>query len=47
MADATLKEVAEFFGYTNLAEFRVHWAKLTPGDKAQIRTGLGNGTLNY
>jgi hypothetical protein len=48
MAEATLKEVREFFGMS-LPEFRAEWTQggLTADDKAQIRAGLADGTLSY
>lgn len=49
MADATLKAVAEFFrgeGET-LKAFSTEWAALTPDDKAQLKAGIGDGTLTY
>lgn len=44
---ATLPAIMRYFGYDNAAQFRADWAKLTPGDKAQIKDGLTDGTLNY
>lgn len=49
MADATLKQVADFFkmpGKT-LKEFSAEWARLTGDDKAQLKAGIGDGTLTY
>jgi hypothetical protein len=43
---ATLKEIAQFFGMAS-AEFRQELPKLTPADKMQLATGIGDGTLNY
>lgn len=43
---ATLKEVRDFFGMdgkTMVAE----WRKLTDADKADLRRGVGDGTLTY
>jgi hypothetical protein len=49
MVDATLKQVADFFrkaGET-LKEFSNEWTKLTSDDKAQLKAGIGDGTLTY
>lgn len=48
MAEATLKQVREFFGM-DLKTFREEWTQggLTDADKAAIRQGIGDGTLNY
>lgn len=47
MAAATLKVIAEFFGFANLTQFRNEWAALDDASKDQLKTGLGDGTLNY
>lgn len=55
MADATLAQVAEFMGYKNgaenpsdsLAQFRKDWATMSDTDKAQLKAGIGDGTLTY
>lgn len=52
MADATMAEVWRYFadGDTKsfpLGKFREEWAELTDTDKAQLRAGVGNGTLTY
>lgn len=46
MADATLKEVREYFGMTT-PEFRAEWVPLPDSDKAELKAGIGNGTLSY
>lgn len=49
MAIATIKQIADFFrleGET-LSDFSAQWKALPDEDKAQLREGLGNGTLNY
>lgn len=46
MADVTLKQIMEFFGM-NAAQFNKNWKELTPQDKAQIKAGIGNGSLTY
>lgn len=47
MPDATMKQVSEFFEYSSLSEFRKDWLALTDQDRAQIKAGLGDGSLNY
>lgn len=53
MSEATLKQVREFFDTPArpmaLADFRKEWQNggLTEQDKAEIRAGIGDGTLNY
>jgi hypothetical protein len=47
MADATLKQVIEFFGINPLSQFSKEWKELTPEDQAQIKAGIGDGTLTY
>lgn len=49
MAEGSIKAVAEFFrqpGET-LADFSKQWKQLSEADKAQLRTGIGDGSLNY
>ena len=46
MVEATLLVVRNFFGMS-MAEFKAEWPKLTTEDKAQIRKGLTDGSLNY
>lgn len=48
MSEATLKDVREFFGMT-VGQFRDVWTKqgLTDKDKAEIRQGIGDGTMTY
>ena len=49
MAEATLKQIADFFrkeGET-LSQFAAEWKALPEEDKAQLREGIGNGTLTY
>lgn len=33
-------------GY-KMTEFRAHWAELSAEDKAQLKAGIEDGTLNY
>lgn len=46
---ATLKEVATFFRKEgeSLTAFSKEWQALSDADKAQIREGIGNGSLTY
>jgi hypothetical protein len=49
MATATLKVIADYFklpGET-LKDFRDQWERLSDKDKADLKNGLGDGTLNY
>lgn len=41
-----MKDVMEYFDMT-VAEFRREWAKMTPSDKEQLKTGIQSGTLTY
>ncbi len=43
---AKLTEIMKFFGMT-ASTFQRQWSKLTDTDKAQIRQGIGNGTMTY
>lgn len=47
MADATLKQVKDFFGEENTAKFAAEWRQLSEQDKADLRAGIGNGTFTY
>ena len=49
MAEATLKQVAEFFRKDgeSLTDFSKQWSALSESDKAQIKAGLGDGSLTY
>lgn len=44
---ASPKEIKEFFGYAKLTDFSTDWKGLDDVSKAQIRVGIGNGTLTY
>jgi hypothetical protein len=49
MAEATLKQVAEFFrqpGET-LSKFAEEWKALSDTDKEQIKQGIGDGSFSY
>jgi len=46
MADATIKQVTDFFGM-KLAEFRDEWQQLSDDERQQIRQGIGDGSLTY
>lgn len=43
---ASLKQIAEFFGGT-LSAFSTDWKALDETSKAQIRDGIGDGSLTY
>lgn len=43
---ATLKDVMAYFNMTP-AEFTPDWRKMTADDKAQLRQGIGDGSLTY
>lgn len=52
MAAATIKAVRDFFNEgsvrpMSVKEFSTEWNQLTEDEKEQIKTGIGNGTLNY
>lgn len=42
-----LTKIREFFGYPNIAAFGKDWRNLTDEDKAQIKHGIEDGSLNY
>lgn len=43
---ATLKEVRDYLEAPSKG-FATEWKALTDEDRAQIRAGIGNGTLTY
>lgn len=45
--DATISQVKNFFGEDNTAKFAKEWRDLTDTDKAQIKAGIGDGSLTY
>lgn len=47
MPDATLGQVKDFFGYPTLSAFSADWKQLPEKDRAQLRAGIGDGSLNY
>jgi hypothetical protein len=51
MADkvATILDVKKYFGYGTgeAAQFRQEWDALSDKDKADLKNGIGNGTLTY
>lgn len=47
MAEASLKEIKDFFGYESLSAFSKDWKILPETDRKDIREGLSNGTLTY
>lgn len=44
--EASLTEMRMYFGMTT-KEFATEWRQLTAEDKADLKKGIGNGTLNY
>lgn len=46
MAEATLKEIREFFGM-DVKTFRQEWTALSDKDKKEIREGMSNGSMTY
>lgn len=52
MADANMSDIFKYFSdnktnsYT-MSDFRADWAKLTDQDKADLKQGLSDGSLNY
>lgn len=46
MAEATLTEMRTYFGMTT-KEFATEWRQLSDKDKADLKKGIGDGTLNY
>lgn len=52
MAAATIKDVSDYFktgdpDRDKLGNFKNEWTALTDKDKAEIKQGLGDGTLTY
>lgn len=47
MAEISLTDIKNFFGYKNLALFSADWKKLSLTEREQIRGGIGDGTYNY
>lgn len=49
MPDATIGDVCKFFEYPegDMKSFRTDWASLTDQDKADLKKGIGDGTLDY
>jgi hypothetical protein len=46
MPDANIKEIMSYFGMS-ASEFSREWKALSDSDKAQLKTGIGNGTHTY
>lgn len=46
MAEATLKDIREFFGM-DVKTFRQEWTTLSDSDKADIRKGMSDGSMTY
>lgn len=49
MADTkgTMLDVKNYFGYSNIAEFKRDWTSLSDEDKDQLKAGIANGSLTY
>lgn len=47
MAEVSLAQIKEFFGYPNLTAFAADWKLVPNEDRAQIKAGLSDGTLSY
>lgn len=50
MAEVTIKAIKEFFGMRpgdTLKSFTEEWKALTDKDKAEIKEGIGNGSMTY
>lgn len=54
MADASIKQIADFFlgdasgkRVGSLTEFSAEWKALDDESKAQIKSGIGEGTMTY
>jgi hypothetical protein len=41
--EATIMDVKNYFGYSNAAEFRQEWSKLTDQDRKDLKIGIGKG----
>ena len=46
MAASEMIAVRDYFGM-NSTEFVAEWRKLSNKDKADLKSGIGNGSLNY
>lgn len=49
MAGTGIAAVWQYFKdtYPNMAAFKADWERLTEQDKADLRTGISDGTLTY
>jgi len=47
MADAKPVDVKNYFGYPDTTTFMRDWKSLTDKDKADLKKGIGDGSLNY
>lgn len=49
MAAASLKETADYLRFPGetLSQFSTEWKRLSEAERAEIREGIGNGTLTY
>jgi hypothetical protein len=46
MAEASVKDVKDYFGMSS-KEMMTEWKALDDKSKAEIKAGIGNGTLTY
>lgn len=44
--DATLKDIRDYFGLT-VSEMTQAWKAMTDKDKTDLKSGIGNGSLDY
>ncbi len=46
---ASIADVWRYFkdGYPSMASFKADWEKLSDTDKADLKKGVGDGTLTY
>jgi hypothetical protein len=47
MANATIKQVMEYFGFTSAGKFMQEWKLFSPADQEQLKAGIGDGSLTY
>lgn len=44
--NASVKDVMAYFGMP-VSQFKSEWSKLTDQDKANLKAGIGDGSLTY
>jgi hypothetical protein len=47
MADATIKQIKDFFEESNVGKFAKEYKELSDESKQQLKEGIGNGTFTY